>query len=200
MRFLDIAIHNDESVPHAHIRRVWCATGKDGLLEVSQAKALEQLGVERPDPTKKESRHNNRKQTFSQREREIALACARKCGLEIEEIPAEPGKQTMALEQYVAPKEREALVAAHAEKEAVKEEVRKLKEEHEEVRPEVETLTQEKTRLQRLVSRLSQSLGRLFGKLQNIAMGRGTVLDYVRPEAQAVVDDLNELDNEEYEL
>ena len=37
-------------------------------------------------------------------------------------------------------------------------------------------------------------------KLQNIAMGRGTVLDYVKPEAQAVVDDLNELDNEEYEL
>ena len=33
-----------------------------------------------------------------------------------------------------------------------------------------------------------------------IAMGRGTDLDYVRPEAQAVVDDLNELDNEEYEL
>ena len=59
---------------------------------------------------------------------------------------------------------------------------------------------EEKTRLQRLVSRLGESLGRLFGKLQNIAMGRGTVLDYVRPEAQAVVDDLNELDNEEYEL
>ena len=65
---------------------------------------------------------------------------------------------------------------------------------------EVEKLTQEKTRLQRLVSRLSNSLGRLFGKLQDIAMGRGTVLDYVKPEAQAVVDDLNELDNEEYEL
>ncbi len=57
-----------------------------------------------------------------------------------------------------------------------------------------------KTRLQRLVSRLSESLGRLFGKLQNIAIGRSTVLDYVMPEAQAVVDDLNELDNEEYEL
>ena len=38
------------------------------------------------------------------------------------------------------------------------------------------------------------------GTLQSIAMGRGTVLDYVKPEAQAVVDDLNELDNEEYEL
>ena len=165
VRFLDIAIHNDESVPHAHIRRVWCATGKDGLLEVSQAKALEQLGIERPDPTKKESRHNNRKQTFSQKEREIALACARKCGLEIEEIPAEPGKQTMALEQYVAQKEREALAAVHAEKEAVKEEVRKLTEVREEVRAEVEKLTQEKTRLQRLVSRLSDFLARLFGKL-----------------------------------
>ena len=200
VRFLDVAIHNDESVPHAHIRRVWCATGKDGLLEVSQAKALEQLGIELPDPTKKESRHNNRKQTFSQREREIALACARKCGLEIEEIPAEPGKQTMALEHYVAQKEREVLAAVHAEKEAIKEEVRKLTEVREEVRAEVEILTQEKTRLQRLVSRLSDSLGRLFGKLQSIAMGRGTVLDYVKPEAQAVVDDLNELDNEEYEL
>ena len=91
-------------------------------------------------------------------------------------------------------------LAAHTEKEAVKEEVRKLTEVRKEVRAEVETLTQEKTRLQRLVSRLSESLGRLFGKLQSIAMGRGTVLDYVKPEAQAVVDDLNELDNEEYEL
>ena len=39
-----------------------------------------------------------------------------------------------------------------------------------------------------------------FGKLQSITMGRGTILDYVTPEAQAVVDDLNEADNEEYEL
>ena len=69
-----------------------------------------------------------------------------------------------------------------------------------EIRAELETFTQEKTRLQRLVSRLRQSLGRLFDKLQSIAMGRSTVLDYVPPEAQPVVDDLNELDNEEYEL
>ena len=194
VRFLDVAIHNDESVPHAHIRRVWCATGKDGLLEVSQAKALEQLGIERPDLNKKENRHNNRKQTFSKMERSIALECARQCGLEIEKTPAEPGKRTMALEQYVAKKEQEVLATVRAEKETVKEEVSKLKKECETVRAEVETLTQKKTRLQRLVSRLSNSLGRLFGKL-----GRGTVLDYVRPEAQAVVDSLDELDNEGYE-
>ena len=104
------------------------------------------------------------------------------------------------MEQYIAQKKREALAAVHAEKEAVKEEVRKLTEVREEDRAEVETLTQEKTRLQRLVSRLVESLGRLLGKLQNIAIGRSTVLDYVRPEAQAVVDEINELDNEEYEL
>ena len=34
----------------------------------------------------------------------------------------------------------------------------------------------------------------------NAHTGRDTVLDYVRSEAQAVVDDLNELDNKEYEL
>ena len=199
VRFLDVAIHNDESVPHAHIRRVWCATGKDGLLEVSQAKALEQLGIEPPDPAKKENRHNNRKQTFSKMERKIALECAKKCGLEIEEKPAEPGKQTMALEQYVAKKEQEALAAVRAEKETVKEEVSKLKKEREKVRAEVEILTQEKTRLQRLVSRMGESIDRLFSKLQSIVMGRGTVLDYVSSEARAVVDSLDELDNEEYE-
>jgi hypothetical protein len=46
----------------------------------------------------------------------------------------------------------------------------------------------------------SQSLGRGFGKLQSITIWRVTFLVYVTPEAQAVVDDLNELDNEEYEL
>ena len=102
--------------------------------------------------------------------------------------------------QSVHAKATKAGCGQQVKKETVKEEVRKLNAEREEVRAAVGTLTQEKSRLQRLVSRLSQSLGRLFDKLQSITMGRGTVLDYVTPEAQAVLDDLNELDNEEYEL
>ena len=92
------------------IRKIKCTSPVDWCLPP------EQLGIERPDPTKKETRHNNRKQSFSKMERSIALECARKCGLEIEEIPAEPGKQTMALEQYVAQKEREALAAVMPKK------------------------------------------------------------------------------------
>ena len=76
----------------------------------------------------------------------------------------------------------------------------KKQDNHEEVRAEVETPTQETMHLQQLVSQISGSLGRLFDKLQSIAMGRGTALDYVSQESQAVVNDLNELDNEEYAL
>ena len=64
----------------------------------------------------------------------------------------------------------------------------------------MESPTQETMHLQRLVSRLTESLGRFFDKLQSIAMGRGTALDYVSQKSQAVVNDLNELDNEEYAL
>ena len=65
MQILNMAIHHDEQGGlHAHIRRVWNTTDKDGNLTLGQNKALEAAGVELPEPDKKVSRYNNRKMTF----------------------------------------------------------------------------------------------------------------------------------------
>ena len=61
---LNYATHYDETSPHVHIRRVWQYEDKDGLLRVGQNKALKAAGVELPDPSKAESRYNNRKMSF----------------------------------------------------------------------------------------------------------------------------------------
>ena len=63
-QILDVAYHFDEQSPHAHIRRVWDYTDRNNVYRLGQNKALEQAGVELPNPSKKPSRYNNRKMTF----------------------------------------------------------------------------------------------------------------------------------------
>lgn len=103
VRVLDVALHMDEQgAPHIHERRAWVYTDKDGNLAISQNKALEQMGIELPNPDKPRGRFNNRKQTFSTRCREHLLQICREHGLEIEEIPQEKSKSGRTLEDYQA--------------------------------------------------------------------------------------------------
>lgn len=103
VRVLDVALHMDEQgAPHIHERRAWVYTDKDGNLAISQNKALEQMGVELPNPDKPRGRFNNRKQTFSRMCREHLLQICREHGLEIEEIPQEKSKSGRTLEDYQA--------------------------------------------------------------------------------------------------
>lgn len=103
VRVLDVALHMDEQgAPHIHERRAWVYTDKDGNLAISQNKALEQMGIELPNPDRPRGRFNNRKQTFSQRCREHLLQICREHGLEIEEMPQEKSKSGRTLEDYKA--------------------------------------------------------------------------------------------------
>lgn len=103
VRVLDVALHMDEQgAPHIHERRAWVYTDKDGDLAISQNKALEQMGVELPNPDKSRGRFNNRKQTFSRMCREHLLQICREHGLEIEEIPQEKSRSGRTLEDYQA--------------------------------------------------------------------------------------------------
>ena len=56
VHILDWALHLDEATPHVHVRQVYDALNKYGELCPQQEKALEELGFELPDPTKKRSR------------------------------------------------------------------------------------------------------------------------------------------------
>ena len=103
VKVLDVALHMDEQgAPHIHERRAWVYTDKAGNLAISQNKALEQMGVELPNPNKPRSRFNNRKMTFSRMCREHLLQICREHGLEIEEIPQEKSLSGRTLEDYKA--------------------------------------------------------------------------------------------------
>ena len=103
VKVLNVALHMDEQgAPHIHERRAWVYTDKDGNLAISQNKALEQMGVELPNPDKPRGRFNNRKQVFSRMCREHLLQICKEHGLEIEEIPQEKSKSGRTMEDYKA--------------------------------------------------------------------------------------------------
>ncbi len=114
VRVLDVALHMDEQgAPHIHERRAWVYTDKDENFAISQNKALEQMGVELPNPNKPRSRFNNRKISFSRMCREHLLKICREHGLEIEEIPQEKSKSGLSHVAYMTRQEEEK--AADAE-------------------------------------------------------------------------------------
>lgn len=103
VKVLDVALHMDEQgAPHIHERRAWVYTDKNGNLAISQNKALEQMGIELPNPDRPRGRFNNRKQVFSRMCREHLLQICREHGLEIEEIPQEKSRSGRTLEDYQA--------------------------------------------------------------------------------------------------
>ena len=87
MTILSMALHMDETTPHVHIRRVWDYQDRDGLTRLGQNKALEQAGVELPDPSKPVGRYNNRKMSFDREARAMWQEACRAHGLEIETEP-----------------------------------------------------------------------------------------------------------------
>lgn len=103
VKVLDVALHMDEQgAPHIHERRAWVYMDRDGKLAISQNKALEQMGIELPNPDRPRGRFNNRKQVFSRMCREHLLQICKEHGLQIEEIPQEKSKSGRMLEDYKA--------------------------------------------------------------------------------------------------
>lgn len=104
VRYLDIALHQDEpgAAPHIHARRVWAGHDKDGNEIVGQGKALREMGVSRPHPNKPVDRYNNAKMTYTAECREHFQQICREMGLSIETEPREPGRSGLALAELKA--------------------------------------------------------------------------------------------------
>ena len=121
---LDAALHQEQGAPHVHERHVWIAHDKEGQVIVSQTKALEEMGVPRPDEAKyqadmaaarkikdKDERkkamkqaalHNNPKMTYTADCREKLIGIAKAHGFEIIETPQEPGEYGLSQARYKA--------------------------------------------------------------------------------------------------
>lgn len=90
---LNCAYHGDEQgAGHIHIRQVWIAHDQDGHEMVHQGQCLKEMGVERPNLVKKESRYNNAKMVFTKASREKIIEIARSFGVEIEDKAQDASK------------------------------------------------------------------------------------------------------------
>lgn len=107
-RLLDVALHVDEEgAPHIHKRGVWVAHDDAGREVVGQAKALDEMGINAPDPSKKYGKYNNAKMSYTKECREHLFEVAREHGLDLERKPKERSKSGLSLEEYQARQEEE---------------------------------------------------------------------------------------------
>lgn len=115
LRVLNMALHVDEQgAPHIHMRKAWIYRDENGTESISQGKALEKAGIPLPHPDKPQGRNNNRKQVFSQQERQALYEICRGYGLEnlLEMQPRERGKSGQTLTEYQARQAEERANAA----------------------------------------------------------------------------------------
>lgn len=110
----DFAMHFDETVPHGHLRKIWQYRDENGMLCVGQDKALEQAGIELPDPSKPRGRFNNRKMVYDKMMRDKWIEICKKNGLEIEEEALPNGKHNQTKEEMIAQKYQDIIDKTNA--------------------------------------------------------------------------------------
>ena len=93
MHVLDYAIHKDEATIHAHIRRVWDYTGKDGEARIGLNRALKEAGVPLPEPGMPEGRRNNRKMEFDRMMRGRWIEICEERGIIVDKAPVKARHQ-----------------------------------------------------------------------------------------------------------
>ncbi len=106
---LNAAVHLDENTPHMHLRKVFMHRDKYGLEEVQMKGCLKDMGIERPDLTKKESRNNNRQQTYTKMCRDKLIELCKEHNLEIIEEPNLNRPKDISKNDYILAKQRDEL-------------------------------------------------------------------------------------------
>ena len=85
--FMSYAVHLDEAHPHVHLRSVYWWKDENGIKHPGQERALEQMGVELPEPDKPRGRHNNRKTTHTKLTTEKLRSLCEEMGYQIDREP-----------------------------------------------------------------------------------------------------------------
>ena len=173
---------------HAHVRGVFCAESKDGWI-VSENKALAQLGITH-DESRPRTRYNNPKITFTKETRELFNRFVEEQNIAVETVPANPGKQSMTKEEYIAAQLREHKKELQSEMESLSNECSEIQAEaaleaqkRDELVEEVAVLTEKKSLLETALHGLEQAaeylkkivlpIQKFFGKLAGIRLGKG---------------------------
>lgn len=214
LKILDMALHVDEEgAPHVHMRKAWIYKDKYGVESISQGKALEKAGIPLPHPDKPQGRNNNRKQTFSQQERQALYEICRGYGLEslLETKPREKSKSGRELEDYKAEQAEKRAQIAEERARAAEQRAQQMEQERDSARAERErirgALTHARTRVEKAEkrakeqqaenSRLKAVEGQIRGETerqQQIAWQLAEMNQKTRRKLKKTIDHLQELE------
>lgn len=130
VKVLDYAAHADEQgAPHIHIRRAWIGHDKAGNAVIGQNKALKEMGIERPDTSKPQTRYNNAKITYTRKCREHLIELCRGYGIDIEKQPKERSETGLTQTEYKARQEDKKAMAAELRQQAAEQAAATIKKE-----------------------------------------------------------------------
>lgn len=87
IKVVTAAIHFDETTDHAHVGMVYNSIDAEGHTKWEQSRCLEQMGIERPDPSSPSSRYNNVKMTFTRDCLAMWYDVVKSHGIEIDTVP-----------------------------------------------------------------------------------------------------------------
>lgn len=142
VHILNWALHLDEGTPHIQERHVFDCKNQYGELCPQQEKALEELGIPLPNPTKPKGRNNNRKQTFDAMCREMLFEICERYGLQLEREPIYGGKAYLEKNDFIIEKQKQVM----AEKEQALSEITMKLEDAETLVEEIADTAYEKAR------------------------------------------------------
>lgn len=203
---LDMALHVDEQgAPHIHMRRAWIYRDENGTESISQGKALEGAGIPLPHPDKPQGRNNNRKQVFSQQERQALYEICRGYGLEslLEMQPRERSKSGQALTEYQAQQAEKRANAAEMRERAAEQAAEQARRELNAIQAEKKQLQQQNTELQKQIEQLQEERGKQHNSLKMLSASKidrqkelkaiNYTLQAKRNEFEAITGDLEEV-------
>lgn len=180
LHVLDYAMHLDEQgAPHIHERHVWTYTDTDGHLAIGQARALKQMGIERPHPEQPRSRYNNEKMTYTQAVREKFVEICRQRGLEIKTQPRERSQSGLTLLEYQSRQEEQRLQELQREADSL--EIDRLLDtiipsiEEEQAQEQLYELQQQYTTMQMQTQTLQEQRDKLQQQCQDMQMQTQTL-------------------------
>lgn len=140
-KILDMALHMDEATPHVHVRRVWIADTENGTKQISQTKALEQLGITAPDTTIPENRWNNAKMTFTETDRALFREICIEHGLAVDK--EEPKKRKhLSTEEFKLNELGKDIKDLERTREEISADIKNMSEEIEEVKQAIEEFSE----------------------------------------------------------
>ncbi len=122
IRFLDISLHNDESAgsEHIHARYIFCSSDPYSFLQPNMSKAFKQMGIERPDTSKKEGKYNNPLITFSEMLRSTFYDLCEQKGVTIDREVKNPSQKHKDILEYKCDQLQKSVTELTAERDTLR--------------------------------------------------------------------------------